>query len=224
MSWRHGVEHADNLDCLSELSLISRSLPFLSSFPGCQDIVRLFQLHGSTTTYDASILQAPVSDREYAVDSTPKEDFEKTVASAEEQVRAGGGAFPLPWPALDIINEDQQYKDPISADRWLSLVKKGGKEDFFSSDLSDGELKHTFAGLRNSGKPVLFLMSEKDECIPKHINLPDLTKRFVGAMSGESNDQSVVQGQIIKDAGHSVENEQGKEDLIKSVLEFLKRT
>lgn len=187
--------------------------------PGCQDIVRLFQLHGQTTTYDACILQAPVSDREYAVDTTPTGDLEKTVAAAKEQSKAGGGAFPLPWQALDIINEDQQYKDPISADRWLSLVTKGGKEDFFSSDLEANALEDIFAGLRNSKKPLLFLMSGRDECIPKHVDLSSLTDRFVKAASSESAN---VRGEILPSAGHSVEDEQGRKDLIRCVMDFVK--
>lgn len=190
------------------------------SHSGCQDIVRLFQLHGTTTSYNASILQAPVSDREYAADSTPAADFTKTIQSAEEQSRAGGGAFPMPWQALDIINEDQQYKDPISADRWISLVTKGGHEDFFSSDLDDAALRDIFAGLRECGKPVLFLMSGKDECIPKHINLQELTKRFISATSG---DRGRVEGKILDNAGHSVESEEMRSEMVRIVLDFVNR-
>lgn len=160
-----------------------------------------------------------MSDREYAADSTPEEDFKKTIAAAEDQVRAGGGAFPLPWQALDIINEDQQYKDPISADRWLSLVQKGGKEDYFSSDLSDDELAEVFAGLRISKKPIMFLMSGKDECVPKHVDIPALAKRFVKVTSGEG---SRVRAEIVQGAGHSVEGDEAGKDLIRYVLDFIK--
>ena len=163
-------------------------------------------------------MQAPVSDRQYAVDSTPAAALQETIAAAEEQSKAGGGAFPLPWKALDIINEDQQYKDPISADRWLSLVKKGGAEDFFSSDLDDVALKDIFAGLRESEVPILFLMSGKDECIPKHVKLASLTERFVEAASSES---AKPRSEILPTAGHSVEDKQGKEDLIRCVVDFV---
>lgn len=139
---------------------------------------------------------------------------------AEEQVKAGGGSFPMPWQALDIINEDQQYKTPISADRWLSLVTKGGHEDFFSSDLDDRTLKDIFAGLRNSGKPILFLMSGKDECVPKHIDIKDLTQRFVHATSGGT---ATVESSIIEGAGHSVEAQAARAELTRVVLEFISR-
>lgn len=125
----------------------------------------------------------------------------------------------MSWQALDIINEDQKYKDPISADRWLSLVTKGGAEDFFSSDLDEPTLKNIFAGLRNSGKHVLFLMSGKDECVPKHVNIEELTRKFVEATSGGS---ASVRGQIVENAGHSVESEVAKSQLTHFVLDFIK--
>lgn len=124
----------------------------------------------------------------------------------------------MPWQALDIINEDQKYKDPISADRWLSLVKTGGHEDFFSSDLDDGTLQDNFVGMRNSGATFLFLMSGKDECIPKHVNIQDLTNRFVRASSGGA---APVDGKIVEDAGHSVESEPARRELVRLVLDFI---
>lgn len=160
-----------------------------------------------------------MSDREYAVDTTPLAAFEETVAAAKAQSREGGGAFPLPWQALDIINEDQKYKDPISADRWLSLVTKGGSEDFFSSDLDAAALQDIFKGLRESGVPVLFLMSGKDECVPKHVDLSALADRFVEATS---TDSSKARREILPTAGHSVEDQQGKEDFLRIVMDFVK--
>jgi pimeloyl-ACP methyl ester carboxylesterase len=139
---------------------------------------------------------------------------------AEKQSKLGGGSFPMPWQALDIINEDQQYKDPISADRWLSLVKKGGHEDFFSSDLDDATLKEIFAGLKNSGKPILFVMSGKDECVPKHVKIQDLAHRFVQAASGGT---ATVGAHVIEDAGHSVESQAARVELTRVVLDFISR-
>lgn len=186
---------------------------------GCQDIIRLFQLHSSETSYDGAILQAPVSDREFATFYTAEEDIAKTIEGAEEQVKAGGGSYPLHWELLKIITDYKDYKDPISAERWLSLISKKGKEDFFSSDLTDEELYDIFRGPRLSGKPIHFLLGEKDECYPQSIDIQNLLDRFMHAMRDSKGPAS---GQVLAKATHSIEDEKVQQEFISIILDFIK--
>jgi hypothetical protein len=114
------------------------------------------------------------------------------------------------------MNGEQKYKDPITANRWLSLVKKGGKEDFFSSDLDDDALNNIFAGFREAGKPILFLMSGKDACVPPSVDKQALIQRFIKACGSRTE---AVRGHIIKDTGHSVEDAPSRKELVEVVVQ-----
>jgi pimeloyl-ACP methyl ester carboxylesterase len=115
------------------------------------------------------VLQAPVSDREHLC---LNETTSKFVQLAREMRAQGKGEEMLPRAAMWA---------PITADRFLDLATKEGLDDFFSSDLSDGELRDRLGHL---DIPTLFLLSGADEYVPLGVNVQTLGERFVKACAG----------------------------------------
>lgn len=177
------LEDVEELDCLvkalqtryKQEELVARqqptdgvgSRPACSAFPkivlmghstGCQDAVYYLQ-HGR---YKASvcgvILQAPVSDREASTLDVEQSGREKYLAQALALVANGQGEEMLPRATLFA---------PICAERYVSLEKRLGDDDMFSSDLTDRELKQQMGHSQHSS--ALLLCSAKDEYVPPSV-------------------------------------------------------
>ena len=180
-----------------------------------------------------AILQAPVSDREGLVRDLAPAVYESSVRMAEEWVAQGRGGDVLPVSATGGF---YGAGTPISANRWLSLASPGkdGDDDYFSSDLSDGQLQRTFGMLPKAGTdgddvenaggcPVLVLYSGKDEHVPEFVDKEALVKRWVGIMKANGVVVDEENGGILPGAHHSfkLDSEEIMEDLVRRVQRFL---
>lgn len=189
------------------------------STSGCQDIVRFFQLHPASS-YDAVILQAAISDREYWEHIKSPEDLKRTISAAVRQINEGKGHYPLPMDILELIHGlNSGPPPPITANRWHSLAAKGGKEDYFSSDLDDQQLMHAFRGLEESGKKSCIFLSGKDEYYPDFVDKDKILARFEKArgVSEEIGSHSAV----LEHANHSLEDDGVMQDFVDRVIKFL---
>ena len=184
---------------------------------GCQDIVHFFNSHPDTT-FSASILQAPVSDREIWVDEVPADLLQKSLVTAQQQRDAGDGGYPLPRYVIDVVSNGRSLV-PISADRWISLIAPAGqgKEDFFSSDLTEQQVADAFVGLRAAGRPVLIVIGGSDECVPAHIDKQDLLTRWTSAIGANTHHLS----QVLECANHSLTSPESMRSFVELVTVFV---
>ena len=106
---------------------------------GCQDICHLLRTGHETWTsltphhpvrLVGAILQAPVSDRELAAVENP-DAYHTHLALAQQMCRDGQGEECLPRAA---------FWAPMTAQRFCDLQAVGGRDDYFSSDLTDTQM------------------------------------------------------------------------------------
>ena len=185
---------------------------------GCQDVMEYVtgKGHDQRPQIDGAILQAPVSDREGLSDIMTTEALSKIIDTAEAYVKEGREGDTLPAS----ISGSYLGRLPISAYRWLSLLKEGGNDDYFSSDLSDEKLEATFGAFPPS-TPLLILFSGSDEHVPKSVDVATLMKRWSGIVNKSNGSLSSASG-IINGAHHNLDQdgEDVVQDLIGRVVTF----
>uniref|UniRef100_A0A7S3NL92 AB hydrolase-1 domain-containing protein n=1 Tax=Aureoumbra lagunensis TaxID=44058 RepID=A0A7S3NL92_9STRA len=119
------------------------------------------------------ILQAAVSDRE-------------TDDNALIQQRAI-------WLDGDTSSEEmlprEAFWSPITRRRFFDLHAKGGTDDYFSSDLSDHELRERFSKFHNV--PCILAYSGADEYAPPSLDKLTLIQRICKAMDKEDHPDNV---------------------------------
>lgn len=142
---------------------------------GCQDAV-YFLGNAAPDLCDrlkVVALQAPASDREGAA---LEQDHAAKLKVAEDMVDEGRQEEMMPRSA---------FWAPITAQRFVDLNAKGGKDDFFSSDFDDIELAERLrhVGKARRGLKVVVAFSGADEFVPPNIDKEILTERLVAAMN-----------------------------------------
>lgn len=110
---------------------------------GCQSILHYLNTKEQKGRVARAVLLGPVSDREY--EESRNKNLQENLRIAESDPKA---IFPL-------------HQTEINAERYLSLFKKHGDDDIFSSDLPEGQ----FLSLNRSGTPLHFVVMRHDECV-----------------------------------------------------------
>lgn len=151
---------------------------------GCQNSVH-FLRHASPSSrllVRVAALQAPVSDREAA---TLEPGSSALLARAQDLIAEGRGA--------DVFTMHYGIA-AMTADRYASLVGRGGEDDLFSSDFTDAELSDRLGHMSTKGQRMLpmteahpglrtlIASSLADEYVPRNIDSPALVRRFQTAM------------------------------------------
>ena len=73
---------------------------------------------------------------------------------------------------------------PITARRFLDLHDKNGRDDLFSSDLTNNELQERLAHVGDvADRQVLVAFSGKDEYVPERVDTKQLLERLCRAMN-----------------------------------------
>lgn len=188
---------------------------------GCQDVMEYLtgQDRSHRPPVHGAIFQAPVSDREALSGKLPSEVYDEGVSMAKRMVDRREGDEMLPTRITKV------FLGPYcTARRWLSLASPNhnGDEDFYSSDLTDDQLKKTFGSLPHSTR-VCLLYSGSDQYVPDSVDKRALLKRWIniikqgGAMVDEEC-SSVIDG-----ATHNLQGDAQEvvDDLIGRVLRFL---
>lgn len=196
-------------DCLDYLIGMGKTrFVLMGHSTGCQDIVRLVNDEPEVLeNVVGTILQAPVSDREYILDVLGEENYQLSMKIAKELIESGKPNQPIPSEFCEMFSGG---KSTISATRWMSLSSKLTEnlsgEDFFSSDLTIKELEINLKAFEPIHNMILF--SGRDESIPNEVNKQELFERLVTACgNGElCREWSVV----LEDAGHSGEEVVGE--------------
>ncbi|KAK9459445.1 uncharacterized protein V1516DRAFT_679939 [Lipomyces oligophaga] len=157
---------------------------------GSQDTISYLSRHQPSTEFgslDGGILQAPVSDREAMQVLFPDQAAEMCEFAASWETMDRSFDF-LPKRYSDAF-----FGTPITAYRWLSLARKGGDDDYFSSDIDHKELLTTFGIVR---APICVLISGSDEFMPSELDKQDLLRRWQNATNPTlwSSCSAVIQG------------------------------
>ncbi|RYN42628.1 hypothetical protein AA0113_g6679 [Alternaria arborescens] len=183
----------------------------VGSSSGCQAIMTYASTEPAPPPVDGYIMQAPTSDRETAGLLMPQDLLSASLEYAGDLIAKGKEKTIMPASFIPSI-----ITSPVTAYRWYSLASVGGDDDFFSSDLPTSALQFTFGRL---DKPMLILMSEKDEMVPLTVDKELLLGRWVKAIpEGLASEQS----QIITTADHELSEERVARYFVGLVVEFLK--
>lgn len=108
----------------------------------------------------------------------------------------------------------------------MSLFDVNGEDDFFSSDLSNDELKERLGHVgiigKNTGLRLLAAYSKQDEYVPVSIEKEVLLDRLVTAMNnGEKS--GAAEGLMLENANHNLSEGSGDKTIfVKTVGEFLR--
>lgn len=180
----------------------SEGVVLLGHSTGCQDIVHYMRTNAACSrAVRASILQAPVSDREYRA-NLPETAAMIDLASA--MIREGRGSELMPR----VANSDS----PITAYRYHSLCAYMGDDDMFSSDLSDDQLRMRLGHMENTPCQVMFSMA--DEYVPDYVDKKSLVSRLCKALGGAEKVE-------IEWGNHSLSNR--VEDAVHAIIDFVRR-
>ena len=112
-----------------------------------------------------------------------------------------------------------------TASRYISLFDFNGDDDFFSSDLSNEELKDRLGHVgelgKTSGLRLLAAYSNKDEYVPASIRKDDLLHRLVLAMNN-GEETGAAEGLLLENANHNLSEEsEDKQLFVQAVGNFL---
>lgn len=214
-------------ECLSYLQSKREATAFavIGHSTGCQDAVHLLATAPASLRklVHAVVLQAPVSDREAATLEDGADERAALLAEAQHLIAAGRGS--------QLLSEMHYGFVPITAERYASLVGRGGPDDIFSSDFSDDELAARLGHLSTKGQreargdlattpvpshaglKVLFVHGLGEEHVPPHVDTNVLSGRFVAAAGAPDARALLIEG-----ATHNLSKPEGAADIFISAV------
>lgn len=185
---------------------------------GCQDTMEYLSKHKKASPkedIDGAILQAPVSDSE-AIEMHGGEKAKAMLELAERLLREGRGDEIMPEDARKVA-----FHTPVTAYRFHSLVSKSGDDDYFSTYLTDDDLKSSFGAI---DKPLLTLIGGQDEFMPDFVNKDALLNRWQEATDVRywSKYSKVVPGALHNVGPKSLPG--AEDELLSTIMAFITET
>ncbi|CAF2766877.1 unnamed protein product [Rotaria sp. Silwood2] len=154
--WHTINDDIEDLKCLINYLINNRnhlkSIILMGHSTGCQDIIHYLRQDKNHSKIIQVILQGPVSDREYL----------SKISSTKDQLD-------YCFKNSKYINEwlpRYLHDPPLTIQRCLSLNQQNSIEDFFSSDLTDEQLKNIYDNIET---PITWIWSKQDEYVPNDI-------------------------------------------------------
>lgn len=183
IGWGTGSLERDNSEISSLVNFLKseeggsrKKLGIMGHSTGCQNTIYYFTRAKRDQDYielDFGILQAGISDREAAYLLMSIDLIEEANALAKKYIDEGHPKELMPHKYT--VNF---FDTPINAYRWYSLYSKNGDDDYFSSYLTDDDLRSTYGKF---DKPLLVLYSASDEYVPEFVDKELILKRFQAA-------------------------------------------
>jgi len=157
---------------------------------GCQDIVHYLQ-HGRSdlvARVRVVALQAPVSDRESAtLCHGCHETLDEHKAALEANLQHARQLCDSAGSGGDEMMPRAAFWAPITAQRYLDLLDRNGLDDYFSSDLTDDELRERLGHVSTKSlQACLVAGSGADEYVPATVAIEPLLHRLCRAMNNNS--------------------------------------
>lgn len=191
------------------------------------------------TPVDGAILQASVSDREGiqwvlkegTEDDSPdtmRQLYRKAVHDAQKNTYGYNNTLDTIVPLEVTARIGYPPSTAVSSRRFLSLTspdspEQPAEDDYFSSDLSDKQLQHTFGTLESRGllhSPLMVLYSGRDQSVPPWVNKETLLCRWAAA----AGDMWYSGSMIIPNASHGLSDPDQAEPrriLVDRVIDYL---
>jgi pimeloyl-ACP methyl ester carboxylesterase len=188
----------------------SQGIAIMGHSTGCQDAVRYALRWTEQRTRCsvsavppllATVLQAPVSDREWLA---TQPQTASRLELAYFMLTSGRGEE-VAFRANDIDGA------AVSARRWWALAAKGGDDDMFSSDMEPSELFDQLRGLTSI--PTLVVLSGADEYVPEHVDYQAVFTKMVEVIG------DTVEVATLEAASHACSGQE--ESLASLVADFL---
>ncbi|MBW0501540.1 hypothetical protein O181_041255 [Austropuccinia psidii MF-1] len=219
--------------CLRYLRKIGKKrFVLLGHSTGCQDIIKYFNsFHQASDPINyqiiGAILQAPVSDREYIIETLGHQNHQLSINAAKKLIESHSANAPIPSEFSDMFSGG---KCTISASRWLSLAESltvhPNGEDYFSSDLPTELLTNTLSGVGRAGTPAMVLISGSDETMPESVDKDSFLQNLVNALtqSNRPNQEwlrSICQtwSAVLPKASHCAE--EAEDELCDRIINFI---
>jgi len=203
----------DVVHLMKELKLRGKTRVILCGHStGTQDVVHLLRWLQSNQGSDlplvsGAILLAPVSDREAFLIEITEEVLKERVAQSEAKVKEKIGH--------EITPRDWGYENlPCSYNRFLSLSKRLGQEDMWSSDLSEEEMRGIIGHVE---VPTLVIFAGSDEYVPEFVDKKVLVRKLEDVMPG------CCQSFIVGNAKHGFEDSESQQIVITHIVDFVKK-
>lgn len=174
---------------------------------GTQDIVH-FLKHGThTSKVVAAALQAPVSDRESASICHGDETQEEHMKKLQDNLKLA--TTMRDKGHLGEMMPRESFWAPITASRYLALFERSGVDDYFSSDLTDAELRNRLSHLQHT--TCLFAISGSDEYVPEYVDSKVLMQRLCQASGARDNPQPSL---YLETGNHNLSSRDGADGVV----------
>lgn len=210
----------------------AESFALVGHSTGCQCIVHYLkkrQQQKQELDYEPrllrlAVLQAPVSDREHAATDSRYAHFLNVAQDMRRNDK------------LQEMMPREAFWAPITAERYLDLQERGGKDDYFSSDYSKDELVERLQHVGLFGQMQLGEQSESsspsrsfqccvaysgsDEYVPDHVDKEHLTQRLVDAMNRDGI--TVAHSLYLPNSNHNLSNSDTEQDqFVQHIVQLL---
>jgi len=176
-----------------------KSIILMGHSTGCQDIIHYLRQEKPDLKVVRAILQGPVSDRQYLCRQPSTKDQLNYCYQNKKDLNEWLPRY-LHYP-------------PLTIERCLSLNEINSKEDVFSGDLTDEQLKNIY---QNIEIPITWIWSKKDEYVPDDIK--DELENFVKNKLANKNNSTLI---FLENADHSVNNEQEQIYMIEQIVQII---
>jgi len=204
--------------CVAYLVQKKHKVVLFGHSTGSQDCVeyllRMQTSHASNNKLTASILQAPVSDRQGL--TIPESKRKEWLDLALQYIHDNKSDELMPRAAGKATGGA-----PITAYRFWSLISEGGDDDYFSSDLSDVRVKQIWSQVAAANIPVMILQGSRDVYIPDYVNRMALIERWRKAFSDAGGQHGVFE--IVNDGDHTLSSAEAQANMWILVKPFLTR-
>jgi pimeloyl-ACP methyl ester carboxylesterase len=207
----------------------AKSFAIVGHSTGCQDIMALLENKSqddrAQTLLDKIklvVLQAPVSDREGPME-WDAEKYKRHLEIAKTMQQEGRQE--------EMMTRDAFWA-PITAQRYLDLNERGGRDDYFSSDYTDAELQDRLGHVGKYSQTMLACLvacSGADEYVPSTLDSEAHCNRMCQAMNqaliksdGEQGSVQVAKQLYLKTANHNLSQETSDQSMfVSTVREWL---
>lgn len=181
---------------------------------GSQDVLSYLSTVGGEFAVSGGILQAGVSDVEAMSATQTPEKLQSLVKGVEDEFISNGRA-------KEILPEQYRklaFNTPITAERFVSIAKSRGTEDFFSPNLNLEDHAKTFGKIN---APILVLPGSKDEFVAKSTDQSTLLQDWKNATDPYlwSDLSHVIEG-----ANHKIDDKSSPgalDDAVDTITKFL---